>query len=375
MDLKPLISIIVPVYNTSAYLDRCVESLRAQKLPKLDSLSFLKSKHEVIYEDIEIILVNDGSTDDSGAMCDHYAETDRRIRACHKENGGLVSAWQAGVRLSQGNYLCFVDSDDWVELEMLSSMAKHLDFAAGEIICCNHTIDRVIGSADSKTMAVSKVKHGLAPGVYEGIKLQEVFPRLLGNERRPIVHSRCMKLISKELIIDNLIYCHDKLKNGEDMNIMIPAILSSRRLVIMKDAYFYHYFYNTESMVHVYDAGLYENDRLRYKVLRNIFIDKTEERAISLTREEIDEQCGREYVLLLLSSLKNEARGNPDRHDYMKKIREICNNKQNREMISKYPLEFLEPQNRLLYLVLRHPSSLTFLGLRLATKIFYQARR
>jgi hypothetical protein len=215
----------------------------------------------------------------------------------------------------------------------------------------------------------------LAPGVYEAENLSKLYPQLLGNESPTIVYSRCMKLISRELILNNLKYSHDKLKSGEDMNIIIPALLSARRLVIMEDAYFYHYFYNTESMVHIYDAGLYNNNRLLYEVMRNIFMAKVEDGTINLTSEEIEEQCGREYVLLLLSALRNEARGSKIGHEYRKKVREICRDEKNRKLVKQYPVKVSEPQNRLLYMVLKYPCGLTFWMLRIATYLFYKILR
>ncbi len=94
----PLISVIVPVYKVEDYLPRCVQSLLAQTYPNL-----------------EIYLVDDGSPDRCGILCDEFAAADSRIRVIHKENGGLSSARNAGIDVAQGEYLGFVDSDDWVE--------------------------------------------------------------------------------------------------------------------------------------------------------------------------------------------------------------------------------------------------------------------
>jgi glycosyltransferase involved in cell wall biosynthesis len=345
-----MISIIVPVYNMTSYLSRCVDSLRGQT-----------------YTDIEIILVDDGSTDGSEAMCDRYAEMDERIVVCHKENGGLVSAWQAGVRLSKGEYLCFVDADDWIEREMLAAMSACLKNMPGEIVCCNHTIDR-----EDK---IKKVAHGLQPGVYEGIGLMEIHSRLLGYEERPIVISRCMKLISRELIVDNLKYSRQEISQGEDCNIIIPAILSAQRLVIMEGAYYYHYFYNDESMVHVYCGGLQKDYRLLYRVLKGVFASKVKEGTSNLSKAEIAGQCGRQYVLWLLAVLKNEARGQRHWHRYKKSMERICHDRKNRQMVKKYPVKVSEPQNRLLYFTLKHPHVLSFALLRLATGIFDKVLR
>ena len=105
MNQDVLISVIVPVYNVEAYLPRCVDSILAQT-----------------YENLEIILVDDGTRDASDKICDDYAARDPRIKVIHKKNGGLSSARNAGIDIARGEYLGFVDSDDWIEPEMYGHM-------------------------------------------------------------------------------------------------------------------------------------------------------------------------------------------------------------------------------------------------------------
>ena len=116
---KPTVSVVVPVYNVEAYLDRCVESLVAQTL-----------------RDIEIILVDDGSTDNSPTLCDAWADKDARIRVVHKENGGLSDARNAGVEAAQADWIGFVDSDDWVELDMYETLYRHIVEDGSDIAVC-----------------------------------------------------------------------------------------------------------------------------------------------------------------------------------------------------------------------------------------------
>lgn len=106
---SPLISVIVPVYNVEPYLDRCVNSLVSQT-----------------YKNLEIILVDDGSTDASPKMCDNWAEKDKRIRVIHKNNGGAADARNAGLDLATGEYIAFVDSDDWIDLNYYEILYKQL---------------------------------------------------------------------------------------------------------------------------------------------------------------------------------------------------------------------------------------------------------
>ncbi len=319
------ISIIVPVYKTEAYLKRCVDSLREQE-----------------YEDMEIVLVDDGSPDGCPALCDAFAEEDGRIRVVHKENGGLVSAWQAGVQASRGEYLGFVDSDDWVEKNMLAEMARYLSGCGGdgeEVVCCNFIMERPKRKTEHY--------HGLAPGVYEGRDLEgEIKDHLLGHENRRVSMSRCMKLFSRSLIEKNMKYCRPDITMGEDVNITLPALLDCRRLVIMEGAAYYHYFYNESSMVHKYDAGLYRGIRMLYRTIKEIYRKKG--------RKSGERQADREYVYLLLLAIKNEIRGGPA--GYADRVREICGNRRNLRIIKENPVRVSDRANRMLYFVLCHPS-------------------
>ena len=338
------ISIIVPVYRTEEYLERCVDSLLNQT-----------------YRETEIVLVDDGSPDECPAMCDGYGERDERIRVVHKENGGLVSAWQAGVKASTGEYLCFVDSDDWVERDMLEKMAAYLSPRKGdkkEIICCNFVINRPGKETEHF--------HGLEPGIYEGERLQgEVKENLLGHENRKISMSRCMKLFSRSLIEDNLKYSNPHITMGEDVNIVLPALLDCRRVVIMEGALFYHYFYNDTSMVHKYDAGMYEGIKTLYRTIKEIYKAKG--------RESGEIQADKEYIYLLLLALKNEIRSGEK--GYGNRVKTICGEKENREIIASNPVSVGDKTNRLLYFVLRHPWEWAIAALRLVFMVHDGARK
>ena len=111
----PVISVIVPVYNVEKVLYHCIDSILNQS-----------------FVDFEILLVNDGSTDNSGRICDKYAEKDTRVKVIHKQNGGVSSARNAGIEAAQGEYICFVDSDDYLESnylkELIETKKKYPDF-------------------------------------------------------------------------------------------------------------------------------------------------------------------------------------------------------------------------------------------------------
>lgn len=115
-----LISIVVPVYNVEKYLKKCIDSLVSQTL-----------------NDIEIILVDDGSEDSSGKICDEYANRDNRIRVIHKKNGGLSDARNAGIQEATGEYIGFIDSDDWVTRDMYRSLYDVAINNDADIVQCN----------------------------------------------------------------------------------------------------------------------------------------------------------------------------------------------------------------------------------------------
>ncbi|MCQ2528273.1 MAG: glycosyltransferase [Saccharofermentans sp.] len=118
--MAPLVSVIIPVYNVADYLEHCVTSVRNQ-----------------IYKNLEIILVDDGSSDNCPALCDNYAKEDNRIKVIHKENGGLSCARNAGLEVATGDLIAFVDSDDYVHPEYISRLYDMMAKSGAGIAICN----------------------------------------------------------------------------------------------------------------------------------------------------------------------------------------------------------------------------------------------
>ena len=119
--MKDLITIIIPVYNVEQYLNRCVDSIINQT-----------------YNNLEIILVDDGSTDNSGKICDEYALKDKRIKVIHKENAGVSLARNAGIDVAKGEYIGFIDSDDYIEPDMYEYLYNLMIENNSDISCCNN---------------------------------------------------------------------------------------------------------------------------------------------------------------------------------------------------------------------------------------------
>lgn len=338
---KYKISVIVPVYNKKDYLEQCIDSVLSQK-----------------YGNLELLLTDDGSTDGSGEICDRYAAKDGRVRVFHQENGGPTAAAMTGLREATGDYYTFVDSDDYVSKDMLEKMAGCLTGREGEIVCCNHVLEK-----QKETVPVILP---LAPGVYEGTKLnEEIKGKLLGRENRIIPMSRCMKLCEKSVFEGNEKYYDTTLRMGDDFNLIYPALLKSSRIVIMEEALFYHYRYVEDSIVHAYDPDNVRSIEGWYKAVGRIVRDQNV--------PDGEAKLNREYCYMMMYVMKNELRS-PDKN-YVQKIQGIFMDPEVRGRITNTPLSVTNRANALLYLGMQYPNKTLLRILRMIVKRYDAAGR
>ena len=129
--MNPLISFIIPVYNVEKYLAQCIESVLVQS-----------------HDNIEIILVDDGSTDKSGEICDNFSKTDNRVRVIHQENRGASAARNAGLGIAKGNYIAFIDSDDYVSPSMAEKLLDAISKTDSDLAMCNFAYTDELGKRD-----------------------------------------------------------------------------------------------------------------------------------------------------------------------------------------------------------------------------------
>lgn len=158
----PMISIIIPVYNVAQYLRQCLDSVIEQT-----------------YRNIEIILVDDGSTDNSGSICDEYAQMDSRVIVIHKENQGLGKTRNAGILAARGDYIMFVDSDDWVDLDICAVLIKAMADSGTQAAMCSYvreypdkSLPKVIFPADT-VLSGKSIQRRLCGPVGEELKYPE----------------------------------------------------------------------------------------------------------------------------------------------------------------------------------------------------------
>lgn len=213
----PLFSVIVPIYKVEAYLGECIDSILAQT-----------------YDDFELILVNDGSPDNCGRICDEYAEKDNRIHVIHKENGGVVSARQAGAEAATGRYIACVDGDDWIAPEYLERFADVIHRYDADIVCCGYNSafpDRMVS-----------VPFKLSSGLYSRERMErEIFPVLLyGVEYLGFAQILCSKVIKQRIFLQHHSQLDTHINLGEDGAVCRACVFSSNSLYIMSEClYFY----------------------------------------------------------------------------------------------------------------------------------------
>lgn len=207
------ISIIIPAYNIAPYLERCVNSILAQT-----------------HRELEIIVVNDGSTDDTGAVVDRLAASDSRIKAIHKENGGVSSARIRGVRESTGAFIGFVDGDDYVEPEMFAHLLKNALEHGADISHCGYQMVFPDGHVDLYYGTGNKRLQDQMTGLRDLLQGRFVEP------------SPCNKLFSRQTLLgfEYSPLWDNSLKYNEDV-LMNYILFSRAQKSIYEDIPFYHY--------------------------------------------------------------------------------------------------------------------------------------
>lgn len=223
------ITIIVPVYNVEAYLSKCIESILCQTYPY-----------------IQILLIDDGSTDRSGEICDQYAVQDERIEVFHTKNRGLVAARKFGLKHASGKYIGFVDSDDYIEADMYEKMAKVIDESQADFI---HT-----GFIRENSQYTEKV-FGFEDGAFElkNIKDRESFLVkyvLKAKIESSVSYSIWSKLYRSDLIKSSYAMLQNDQQYGEDLLSLCLCILRSGKIALSRYAG-YHYVVKEESMSHL----------------------------------------------------------------------------------------------------------------------------
>lgn len=298
---KPFLSIIIPIYNTEQYLITCIESILKQD-----------------FHNYEIILVDDGSTDGSSAICDNYTAKYSHIQCIHQKNSGHTTARQAGFKASQGTYIAFADSDDWVAPDMYTDMCAAAQQSHADIIHC----DFIAAMPDREKICGIP----FAPGYYTKEELiQSVYPKMIYSGTwfsfgaAPNIWN---KIFKRELLAKFLFTIPKEIILGEDLLTTYSCLLEADSVYFIDKPYYY-YRSRSNSYTHCMNERYLDNLHLLMEnCIKMIDADR-----YPTIRRQLDYYFAQQTLLILIPILKNKLR-DPDVKSQTVKAAflEECNN-------------------------------------------------
>lgn len=309
------VSIIVPVYKVEPYIHRCMNSLINQTL-----------------KDIEIILVDDESPDNCGNTCDEYSKKDQRIKVIHKKNQGLGMARNSGIEIATGEYIAFVDSDDYISLDIYDKLYSKAILESADTCFCSYNWVDVNGNIKKDNMLPDK-------NIYIGDAIiKDFLINMLGSkpssaEDRNFGISVWRAIYSRDIIINNNIrFCSERELISEDIIFHIDYLIYSKKVTIVKEA-LYNYCQNNKSLTLSYIVNRFEKNKILYfeiiRKIQNIGIVNLAELRISRAFLGAVRSCIGEEVKY---SSKN------GKQITLQNIKSICNDNLIQKVLDRYPI-------------------------------------
>lgn len=252
MNKIPKVSIIVPIYNVEKYLDRCIQSLVNQTL-----------------NDIEIILVDDGSPDNCPSMCDEYAQKDNRIKVIHKQNAGLGYARNSGLDIATGEYVAFIDSDDYVDLSMYKTLYKRAETINADAVFCGFKTEIFPNNwHESKEVYEDQL--------WEGNNVKEFMYNMIASgkgvrQERLYQMSVWHAIYRRDIIINhNILFPSERDVVSEDIPFQVDFLKNSNRILYLKEHYYYYCLNGTSLTATFKKEKFYGYNKLRECLLSKI---------------------------------------------------------------------------------------------------------
>ena len=268
--MKPLVSIIIPVYQVEKYLDKCVASVVNQT-----------------YTNLEIILIDDGSPDNCPAICDKWKSRDPRITVIHQQNGGLSVARNKGLKLASGEFIGFVDSDDWIEPEMYKILLTALLETEADIAFCKFQ------SETESTKAVRSKQASNERKIYSRKEALEM--QLRGH-----IASAVWNKIYRRNILSNISFPEGKI--CED-HLWTPLVIGNAKLIVCVNHSLYHYFQRPDSLIRNNKLAVKRGlDRIELCKQRTNYIRKNYPALAGIANLELLNLLSSEYIKIKLNS-------------------------------------------------------------------------
>lgn len=327
-----MISVIVPVYNVEKYLEQCIDSIMNQT-----------------YKDFEIILVDDGSTDTSGKICDVYCEKFKNIHVVHKENEGLGYARNSGIDKAHGDYIVFIDSDDYVEKNMLQDLYNGIQEYGCDTCLGGHNRVNLEGefiSSKPYEKVLFKDKN----------VLKEFIPRIIGSAAEKsdsVSMSSCNVLYSMDIIKkNNLRFVSERDLISEDLIFNMDYFRYSKGILLIESCN-YNYRINTNSLTTKYRKDRFESVKKLYLVE----VEKLKELGIyDTTKDRLMKQFF--IYLRMCFNQENTKISNLSFMTGVANIRKICTDKFVQSIINQYPINRLGIPQKVFIFLVKHEFSL-----------------
>lgn len=301
----PKISVIVPVYNSEKYLRECLDSIVNQTL-----------------SGIQVLMVDDGSTDGSASICKEYEEIYEGFEYYYKENGGTATARNEGLKKAKGEYIGFVDSDDYIELDMFERMYSAAKSNCSDIVFC-------------PTRGLDDYTH-LESGFYDASMIKEhIFPKILPHivkegTFRTVDWGNWSRIFRREIIQDNELYFYEGSRRCEDFAFSVECTIHANSYTVIDEGELYHYRPNENSKSRSYTQNMWKSIRALMVYMQG-FMEKYSEYDFSKAMD----MC---VFYFSTSVIRNELR-NPERDKIVSNISKVMNDSLCCDSLSKISLE------------------------------------
>ncbi len=257
------LSVIIPIYNSGTYLNACIDSVLAQT-----------------YSDLEVILVDDGSTGPEPEICEGYASRDSRVRVIHQVNAGSVAARETGIRVASSPYITFVDSDDYIDSDYYEHMMNSMLQTQADVVIAAYTL--------FDETSEEKVTQGINDGIYEGDSLKYLYHNMNCIDTiyytAGVFPSNWTKIYRTELLKTFSDRLPRTIRMGDDAGLTFPYLLKSDKIVVDNSICGYHYRKVSGSISHTTDETLFTGSSALYIYLKQ-FYDEMNDPGISAQLE------------------------------------------------------------------------------------------
>lgn len=301
------ISVIIPVFNVEQYLGKCIESILTQT-----------------FKEFELILINDGSTDQSKLICELYQEKDKRVRVINKNNTGTSDTRNIGLDIAVGKYISFIDSDDWIDKNMFLDMYELAEKHNSNITISGIKFDKIDVFGEIKNTQINNYKLSIWDSKE---KLRHNIINLFPNA---LINSSCNKLYSRELLIKNYIRFRET-NIGEDTTFNLDAIKYAESMVVTNESYYHYMKYEaTETLTDRLDENAFNRYLEVHAQMKNLFNEwgLLDEKII----KEINKTMFSQYWTTILKILNADR----DIYSYRKKKKLLDNGLKRLEIIETF---------------------------------------